>query len=230
MAEPKVAGDGWGVGWFPAHPAGKPGLLKSILPMWSDLNAQAVLPALVSGAAVGHIRLASPGSEVCLTNTPIYLLDGHIYTVNGEVSPWPGPLGMDIRRRLDPDHEAEVQGSTDAELVGALWRTHFRRLGGRDAARALRETIRETQALASERGGSAKLNVLLAGPDEMVAIRFAAEKPEEAESLYVLGPGRWPGYLIASERLDDHPAWRRVEPQALLRVDRDGMRSERLDA
>jgi glutamine amidotransferase len=227
MAAPGIAGDGWGAGWFPADGRRGPGLLKSPLPIWADLNVKSALPAVSAGSALGHIRLASPGSEVCLLNTPLYVLDDHLYTLNGELSPWPGPLGMDIRRRLDPDHEAAVQGSTDAELLGALWRTQFRRAGGRDAAGALRETIRLARALVAERDGKLKVNVLLAGPDSLVAIRYAAPDPEEADSLYYLeGRDRWPGLLVASEPLDDGPGWRRVEPSTLLRVGREGLAVE----
>src|SRR5690242_15719766 len=89
MTDSHVAGDGWGVAWCAANTA-KPGMLNSILPLWSDQNAKTALHAITSGSIVGHIRLASPELEVCFTNTPLYLLDDLIYTMNGELSPWPG--------------------------------------------------------------------------------------------------------------------------------------------
>jgi glutamine amidotransferase len=69
-----VAGDGWEIGWFaPGIPG--PGMFKNLLPLWSDENAKTAAHAIVSGSIVGHIRLASPGIEVSLTNTPLYPLD-----------------------------------------------------------------------------------------------------------------------------------------------------------
>src|SRR5947209_4490067 len=81
MADSTVAGDGWGVGWFAAGDP-KPGMIKSLLPLWSDENAKSAAHAIVSGSAVGHIRLASPSIEVCFTNTPLYPLGEYLWTVN----------------------------------------------------------------------------------------------------------------------------------------------------
>src|SRR4051812_21997193 len=190
MADSSVAGDGWGVGWFDPEAGPTPGLLKNILPVWSDQNARTVLPAIRSGSFVGHIRYASPGIETCLTNTPIFVLDDHIWTINGSLEPWPGPLSKALRDRLDPDHEADLRGSTDGELMGALWRTHFRRTGGKDPAGALRSTLREARDLALEHGGHIKTNVILASGSELIAVRFA--EPGEANTLYTLeNQGRW---------------------------------------
>src|SRR5436309_1895592 len=80
-----VAGDGWGVGWYAED--GQPGLMRSILPLWSDWNAKTVLPAVRSEVIVGHVRLASEGSEVCFANTPIFLADDYLMTMNGEIRP-----------------------------------------------------------------------------------------------------------------------------------------------
>src|SRR4051794_19671514 len=112
MTASSVAGDGWAVGWFAGEDSERPSLLKSILPMWSDENVRSASHGIVSGSAVGHVRLASPGVEVCLTNTPLYGLGEYLWTVNGEISPWPGPISRDLRERLDPQDEAAVRGST----------------------------------------------------------------------------------------------------------------------
>jgi gamma-glutamyl hercynylcysteine S-oxide hydrolase len=228
MADGSVAGDGWGLGWFAPGGGPTPGMLKSILPLWADLNARTAPRAIVSGCAVGHARFASPGIEVCLTNTPLFVLDDHLFTVNGELSPWPGPLSRAIRDRLDPDHEADVRGSTDAELLGALWRTHFRRTGGTDAAEAIRGSLREARDLALEHGGQIKVNLILALADGLLAVRFA--EPDDPNSLYYLaGRGRRPdGTLVASEPFDDRPGWGEVEPSSLVRVGAGGVALEPL--
>src|SRR3954447_7917958 len=70
MADSTVAGDGWGVGWFPAGEDPEPGMIKSLMPLWSDENARTAARAIVSGMLVGHIRFASPNIEVCFINTP----------------------------------------------------------------------------------------------------------------------------------------------------------------
>lgn len=151
MADSCVAGDGWGVGWFLPDASPSPGLLKSILPLWSDEKAKTATHAILSGSIVGHIRYASPNVETCFLNTPLYVLDDHLWTINGELTPWPGPLSKALRDRLDADHEADLRGATDGEMMGALWRTHFRRTGGRDATAAVRSMLSETSPLLDSR-------------------------------------------------------------------------------
>lgn len=223
-----VAGDGWGVGWFSEPGDGPPGLLKSILPLWSDLNAKTATHAIASGTIVGHIRWASPGSEVCFTNTPLFVFGDHLFTINGELKPWPGPLARALRSRLDDEAEAAIQGSTDAEMLGALWQTWFRRTEEKDAGLALREALLEARQVARAEGGALRAGVIVAGREGLAAARFS--DPESPPSLhYLLGEGRWRGgVLVVSEPLDDGPGWKDVEPSALLRVDKRGLRWESL--
>jgi glutamine amidotransferase len=223
-----VAGDGWGVGWFTEGDP-RPGMIKSLLPIWSDENARTAAHAIVSGSVVGHIRLASPSIETCFTNTPLYPLADHLWTINGELSPWPGPLSLAIRNHLHPDDEAAVRGSTDAELLGALWSTGLRRTRPRDAAAALREALAIARDLAFDHDGTIKVNVIVAGASGFVAVRYA--EPGEPNSLYYLtGQDRWHGgSLVASEPLDDGPGWLAVEPSMLVQADGRGLRVEPLD-
>lgn len=229
MTDSSVAGDGWGIGWFTPETGPAPGLLKSILPLWADENGRNAPHAILSGSIVAHIRFASPGIEVCFTNTPLYPLDDHLYTINGQLQPWPGPLSKAIRDRLDPDHEADIRGSTDAELLGALWRTHRRRTPGNDPAAALRSMLREARDLARQHRGEIKTNIILARADEWIAVRFA--EPGEANTLYCLqGEPRWHrGSVVASEPLDDGPGWEAIPPDTLLTADRRGVSREALD-
>ncbi len=229
MADSSIAGDGWGIGWYCPDSGPTPGMIKSILPLWADENARSATHAVLSGSIVGHIRFASPGIEVCFTNTPLYVLDDYLWTINGMLEPWPGPLSKALRDRLDPDHEADVRGSTDGEMMGALWRTHFRRTGGRDAPAALRTMLREARDLARAHDGEIKTNVILANATGLLAVRFA--DPVEANTLYYLrGEARWNGgAVVASEPMDDGPGWHEVGPDTLVRVDGKGVHLEPLD-
>lgn len=229
MSDSSVAGDGWGIGWFPAVDDPAPGMIKSILPLWSDENAETAARSLVSGSAVGHIRFASPNIEVCLTNTPLYALGEHLWTVNGALSPWPGPLSKALRGRMDPEDEAAIRGSTDAELLGALWRTCLRRARPRDPAMALREALTIARDLALEHDGHIKINVIIAGAEGIVASRYA-EPGEPNSPYYLTAQERWDGgSVIASEPLDDGPGWKRVEPSTIVRLDAAGVYAEPLN-
>ncbi|MDB5351296.1 MAG: hypothetical protein JWN86_2543 [Planctomycetota bacterium] len=229
MAGSSIAGDGWGVGWFCPEAGPTPSLIKSVLPLWSDQNGKTGTQAVLSGSVVGHVRYASPGIETSFTNTPLFVMDDHLWTINGELSPWPRRLSKALRNRLDEDHEADIRGSSDGEALGALWRTHFRHSGGRDAAAALRSALREARDLTREHDGHIKANVILAGATGMLAVRYA--EPGEASTLYSLqGEPRWHGgVVVASEPLDDGPGWHEVEPGTLVQADGRGLRLEPLD-
>jgi glutamine amidotransferase len=229
MSDSSVAGDGWGIGWFTIGDEPEPGMIKSILPLWSDENAKTAAHAIVSGSVVGHIRYASPNIETCFINTPLYPLGEYLWTVNGELSPWLGPLSKALRDRLHPEDEAAIRGSTDGEILGALWRTCLRGARPHDAASALREALTIARDLAFDHGGEIKMNVIVAGSAGFVAARYA--EPGEPNSLYYLaGQERWHGgSLVASEPLDDGPGWHRVEPSTLVRADTGGIRTESLD-
>jgi len=222
-----IAGDGWGIGWFTPSQAA-PGMLKSILPLWSDENAKTATRAIVTGSVVAHARYASPEIEVCLTNTPLYPLGEAVWTVNGELSPWPGPLSRAIRDLLDQEEEAAVRGNTDAELLGALWRTRLKRVQPHDPAAALREALAIARDLAHEHDGTISANVLIGEHSRLIACRYADSG--EPNSLYVLtGQSRWQGAtIIASEPLDDGPGWDAVGPSMLLLADETGVRRQPL--
>ena len=228
MNKTNVAGDGWGVGWFLPEASATPGLIKSRLPLWSCQNAQTAPRAILSGCVVGHVRLASGSIETSYTNTPLFVLDDHLWTINGELAPWPGPLSMALRGRLAPDHEADLRGSTDGEMLGALWRTHFRRTNARDAAGALREALREARDLVRDHDGEVKANIILASAREVLAVRYA--EGAEPNSLYVSGgAAHWRGGArVASEPLDNGQEWRQVPPDTLVRLDGDGVHLEAL--
>lgn len=230
MADWSVAGDGWRIGWFLPESGPAPGLFKSILPAWSDENPRTAPHAILSGVIVGHVRYASPNVETCFANTPLYAMDDHLWTINGMIEPWPGRISKAMRDRLDPDHEADLRGVTDGEMMGALWRTQSRRIGGRDDALALRSMLREARDLVREHGGEIRVNMILASASEILAVRYA--DTGEPNSLYDFGPGeeQWQGgVLIASEPMDDGPGWTTVEPDSLVRVDTGGVRVEPLN-
>lgn len=228
MAKTNIAGDGWGVGWFLPEADSTPGLLKSATPLWSCQNAQTAPRAILSGSMVGHVRLASGSIETSYANTPLFVMDDHLWTINGELKPWPGPLSRALRARLDPDHEADLRGVTDGEMLGALWRTHFRRTGGRDPAGALRSMLRETRDLARAHDGGVTANIILASAGEVLAVRYA--EGMEPSSLYSLGGAtRWRGgALVASEPLDNGQEWQEVPMDTLVRLDGGGVHLEAL--
>ena len=223
-----VNADGWGLGWFAGGEGTPPGILKGTGPIWSDENATAATHAIVSGSFVAAVRSASPGLGIAIANTPPYESMGRLFAHNGRAWPWPGALARDLRRRVDPDAEDAVRGTTDSEWLVALWRTHLGRSPGIDAAGALRLALREAADLAADHGGGLSANLIACEESGFFAVRFA--EPGPSPSLYLSEGGpRWPGgAVVASESLDDEGDWRAVPESTLVRVDGRGAHLEPL--
>src|SRR5690242_13112960 len=81
MSDSSVAGDGWAAGWF-SDGAAAPGIIKSAMPIWSDANAATVLPGIAAQSIIAEIRLAAPGAEVSVSNTPLFRFDDSLFTMN----------------------------------------------------------------------------------------------------------------------------------------------------
>lgn len=210
--------DGWGVGWF-GDGAAAPGLLKGTLPLWSDDNAREAAPAIVSGSILAAVRSASPGLGVAWANTPPYRWGANqLLAHNGRIWPWTPALVRALRDRAAAEDEALLRGTTDSEMLGALWRTALRETGDGDPAGALRIALEFVVGLATEHGGGVSANLVVLGPGEWLAVRFA--DPGPPPSLYVLhGEDRWRGAaVLASEPLDAGPGWAPVPPSTLVRA------------
>ncbi|MFO0889906.1 MAG: hypothetical protein U0790_12295 [Isosphaeraceae bacterium] len=108
------------------------------------------------------------------------------------------------------------------EHLPATLKASRRGAGGAEALAIARDLCLEHQ-------GDIKMNAIVAGPEGLVAARYAEQ--EKPNTLYVVsGQDRWRGgALIASEPLDDGSGWIRVEPSTLVRADENIVRTEPLD-
>lgn len=216
-------GDGWGVGWFPARDPDAPlGRLRTTRPLWNDENAKTVGPAVFAASLAANARLTLPNLEVTDVNTPVYAFDGRIHTENGGIEPWPGPFLRPLRDELDEEAEDQIRGSTESEILAGIWSTLYRSKCAGDAVGALRAMIRRVRTIVRKHKGKIRENLLIAGPTELLAIRYAERT--DSHTLYRLDRGRrWPeGCLIASEPLDDDPDWEEIPEGSLVRVDAGG--------
>jgi glutamine amidotransferase len=136
-----------------------------------------------------------------------------------------------------------VRGSTDSELMFALFLDHHQRLAGRDAGDAMAVALEATLhhvVEAVERAGVTEpcfLNLAVSDGRRAVASRFTTGAPSEAASLYVhegkqyvcedgvchmVSPDVGQGaVLVCSEPLSDDPGWDKVPPNHLVVVRED---------
>jgi predicted glutamine amidotransferase len=221
--------DGAGVGTF--GPAGQPEVSKQPIAAWEDAQFAAAARDLRGTTFVAHVRYASTGAHT-MANTHPFEQDGRLLAHNGVVQ---GLSELD-RRLADLGAAGLVGGETDSERVFALITAETRRHGG-DVTAGLTAAVSWIGA----RLPVYALNLVLITSTGLWALRYPA-----THELYVLdrpaggrsgtGTGQaldaasnriharsphlahQPSVVIASERMDDDPGWRLLDPGELLHV------------
>jgi predicted glutamine amidotransferase len=222
--------DGAGIGAF--GPDGQPRVDKQPIAAWQDTEFARTARHLRGTTFVAHVRYASTGAHT-VANTHPFLQDGRLFAHNGVVQ------GLDVldQRLAGLGTAGLVAGQTDSERVFALITGETRRHGG-----DVRAGIISAVGWIADQLPVYALNLVLASAAELWALRYPA-----THELYVLdrpaggtagGPGggraltassarinarsaqlaRQPSVVIASEQMDDDPAWRLLEPGELLHV------------
>lgn len=219
--------DGAGIGVF--APDGTPVVDKEPLAAWRDLKFLTAARELRSTTFIAHVRFASTGG-LSDANTHPFEQDGRIFAHNGVLQNLPA-----LDARLEELHAADlVRGETDSERLFALITAEIRRRGG-----DVRAGITDAITWISDTLAVFSLNFVLTAPHDLWALRYPA-----THELYVLdrpsgGSRADPcaleatsvriethcehlatraSVLVATERMDDDPAWRLLEPGELVHV------------
>ena len=111
-AEP-TNGDGFGLGWYGGG-AG-PAVYRSVSPAWADPNLRELAAHVESPLFMAHVR-AAIGSPVQETNCHPFRRGEWLFVHNGFLADF-HLLRRDLMLAIDPELFAEVQGSTDTEVV-----------------------------------------------------------------------------------------------------------------
>ena len=220
--------DGTGLGFFDAD--GRPVVHKSPIAAYEDRAFAEDARTAESSTFIAHVRYASTGG-LTDDNTHPFAAQGRLFAHNGVIE------GLDeLERRIGPDM-AQVKGDTDSERFFALVTREAEARGG-DAGAGLAAAARWI----ADNLPVFALNVVMITAQELWALRYP-----QTHSLYVLerrgGPqqdrpldhegaaGRLhvrsgdladaPAIIVASEKLDEDPAWRALESGELLHVGAD---------
>ena len=217
--------DGFGLGTF--EPDGSPEVDKAPLAAHvAELFAREAREEC-STTFIAHVRYASVG-ELTLENTHPFVLDGRIFGHNGII----GDLEL-VEAQLG-DLRDELTGATDSERLFALITRHIRDHDG-----DVRAGIVSATRWLAEHVELYSLNFVMTTAEELWALRYP-----EGNELWVLDhvpgaqpldergshgeinvlmecAGERPVVVVASERMDDDPHWRALEPGELVRVGPD---------
>jgi len=188
----RINADGFGVGWYAPEVRATPAHYRSTAPMWSDRSFESFAGVVRSGAVLAAVRNATPGLATDESNTPPYAHDHLLFAHNGRVAGFPGPVAARLRDELSDERTADLQGSTDSEVLFALVLDELARGAALDEA--VRSVVGRVQALAP----GSRLNVVLSDGTTVVATAagdslFTREGTDDA--------------VVASEPFDDEDGW-----------------------
>jgi glutamine amidotransferase len=138
-------GDGFGVGWYGVGEG--PGVFRSVAPAWSDSNLRHLSAHIESRLFLMHIR-AAIGSPVQESNCHPFNHGRWLFVHNGYLNEF-HQLRRDLMLAIDPEHFADVAGSTDTEVIFRLALT----LGlDRDPVGAMERTVALIEDVAQRHG------------------------------------------------------------------------------
>ena len=235
-AEP-TNGDGFGLGWYGTGVG--PAVYRSVSPAWGDPNLRELAAHVESPLFMAHVR-AAIGSPVQETNCHPFRRGNWLFVHNGFLADF-HLLRRELMLAVDPDHFADVQGSTDTEVVFHLALT----LGlERDPIGALEETVGLIEETGRQRGVGSVVQASFGVSDgtSLWAVRYATDgharslftsaDVESVRRLYPDNP-RFQGLtdndrLIVSEPFSDLPGvWNEVPEATAVTVRPDGTLEER---
>jgi len=161
--------DGFGVAWYVPSVSPIPACFRDVSPAWSSQNLKQIARVSRSHCIFAHVRAASMGN-VMQTNCHPFCFKNITFMHNGTV-----PHYKLIKRKMLESVSDRafhlIQGTTDSEMLFAIFITHFERItgercGGEDApysaedhtqhlAEALRDTLHQVHKYALEYENSA---------------------------------------------------------------------------
>jgi predicted glutamine amidotransferase len=217
--------DGTGLGVFDGQ--GRPQVRKQPIAAWQDSDFATEAHEMTGTTFIAHVRYATTGSHD-VVNTHPFVQDGRIFAHNGMVE------GLDaLDERLREVGTADlVLGQTDSERVFALITASIRTHHG-DVQAGLIDAMGWLAANVPIYA----VNVLLSTATDLWALRYphthelyvSDRRETPADCQFHLRTKRIradsdhlrfrPSVVFATERMDDDPRWRLIEPGELVHVD-----------
>ncbi|HEU5270903.1 MAG TPA: ergothioneine biosynthesis protein EgtC [Jatrophihabitans sp.] len=204
-----VNADGFGAGWY-ASPAGPAVRYRRAGPIWQDTGFVELAAHISTTTLLAAVRNATAGMPITETAAAPFT-DGHwLFSLNGRIQGWPDSVAT-VAGTLPTRSLLTMDAPTDAALLWALLR--HRLAGATDPGVVLTELVCEVLDAAP----GSRLNLLLTDGQRAYATTVT----------HALSVRRNPT-LIASEPLDDDPAWHPVPDGRLVTADRSDVQIEPL--
>lgn len=172
-----VNGDGFGVGWY--ADGARPGVYRSTEPAWNDRNLRELSALARSRRVFAHVR-ASTGSAVQQSNCHPFRHGNWLWMHNGLVAGFP-TIKRDLALAVDPMLYAEIEGSTDSELLFFLALTNGLR---DDPPAAIERAVGLVEATARRHGIADPVQMTVATTDGTTTWAFRYSSAGSSRSLF----------------------------------------------
>ena len=192
-----INADGFGVGWY--TPAG-PVRYRRHTPIWSDSTLPGLAASVLPGAVLASVRSATVGMPVVETAAAPFGDGPWLFSHNGVVAGWPASVAK-LAGTLPVTDLLTLDAPTDAALLWALVRDRLR--DGASLSGALASVTAEVLRAAP----GSRLNLLLTDGVVLAATAVGHSLSYISDFSFI---------TVASEPLDDRPAWRPVPDGTLL--------------
>jgi predicted glutamine amidotransferase len=237
MGAETTNGDGFGLGWYGTGEG--PGVYRSIEPAWGDANLRHLAAHIESPLFLAHVR-ATSGSAIQETNCHPYCHGRWLFVHNGLVNEFHA-LRRELMLAVDPSLFADIQGSTDSEILFYLALSNGLE---DDPLSALERTIGFVEDAAARQGidNAVQASIGVSDGERLWAVRYSTEGKSrtlfasaDAHAIKQLHPEnprlqvlRDEDRLVVSEPLVDLPgAWHEFPESTALTVLRGGQHEQR---
>ena len=235
-------GDGFGLAWYVPELTDEPSLFKDLSPAWNNANLLQLARVTRTPCLLAHVRAASPGLSVSRLNCHPFARGPFAFMHNGTVGGFRS-IARKLKSNLSDDTYHCIQGSTDSELVFAIFLDHYARSTKENSLErtieALTKTIAQVEAVSKDEGVKEPSLLNLAVTDGKCAVvsRYISRDPDKANSLYVHSGSHYEcesgvcrmapalegnlAVIVASEPLSDDPGWQPIAPNHLTVLHED---------
>ena len=221
-------GDGFGLGWYGV--GNGPGVYRSVSPAWGDANLRELASHIESQLFLSHVRAAT-GTAVQQTNCHPFRRGRWLFVHNGLIAQFQ-TIRRELMLAIDPGLFADIQGSTDSEVLFHLALTFSLE---DDPVGAIARAVGLVEATARAHGieRAVQASIGLSDGERLWAVRYSTEGRSrslfvsaDVESVRRLHPGnprlqrlREGDRVVVSEPFSDLPGvWHEIPEATMLTV------------
>lgn len=212
--------DGFGCGWYNKDVQLEPGVYNSLSTLWADGSFRSFSKIVHADLIFSSVRSATAPSPVDYQSIQPFARGPYLFMHNGHINNFHEKVKRQLYDLLVDDLFSDLKSASDSAVMFALLfnklRQHYPSLGNME--HYLLELLKLVTKISNDVGESCQLNIALTDGNEMIIARYSNK--HESNSLYSLENRKeFPeSVIIASEKLDNDKAWKKVPHNHLVTV------------